>query len=332
MSVLLCLVRALPVGVLLVALTATLVGAEGLRIVAPQDNRYVEGAHVNLVLLMERPSATVVEVTVGERRYVRKLEGPSGRRHLCMTLALDHGMNRIDATVSGATGILEKKTVSLYRRSAILKPYIQAPQGFERYFFHTPDQEKVCSGCHRMEAGLQDIQPLHPTDSPCYGCHKDKTGRRYGHKPAAVGTCFSCHAVGRGSRLYATRKPDQAVCFVCHSAQASQWKGLKVHHGPTAVGNCTTCHDPHGSEQAAFLLLHPTDLCLNCHQDKKNKRHVIAGFFAKGHPLRGPRNPLKPDRPFSCAGCHNPHAGDNQNLLNKDRSNMEVYCRTCHRM
>jgi len=131
---------------------------------------------------------------------------------------------------------------------------------------------------------LTDLKPERLEASPCYTCHKQVAQALYRHRPVAAGACFSCHEVVQGSRKYLVKQPVQQTCFVCHNVQERNWSGMKVHHGPAAVGNCTICHDPHGSDWPSFVAMHPTDLCLNCHQDKQSGAHVIAGFFAKGHP------------------------------------------------
>lgn len=306
--------------------------AEVLQIHTPANKSYLEQEQVNLVVSVADQNVVTLQVLVGGKSYVRQLAKAAKSSQVCLSVVLSPGLNRIEVVASGRGGVIERKSLTVYLRSALLKPYQTPPEGFKRYFFHEPDKEAACSSCHRMEANLRDLNPKQVADSPCHTCHKQKSRSLYTHKPAATGSCLSCHEVTHAKRKYTTRKPDKDACFVCHNVQARIWKGWRVHHGPTAVGNCTLCHDPHGSDYPVFVKMHPTDLCLNCHHDKKNGRHVIAGFFAKGHPVRGAENPLKKDRPFSCASCHNPHAGNNQNLLNQDRETMDVYCRSCHKL
>lgn len=306
--------------------------AEVLQIHTPANKSYLEQEQVNLVVSVTDPNAMTLQVQVGGKSYARQLMKATQKRQVCLPVLLSPGLNRIEVMVSGGGGVIERKDLTVYLRSALLKSYQVPPEGFKRYYFHEPDREAACSSCHRMEANLHDLNPKNIADSPCYTCHKHKSSSLYTHKPVAAGACLSCHEVTQAKRKYTTRKPDKDSCFICHNVQGKLWKGQRVHHGPTAVGNCTVCHDPHGSYYPAFVKMHPTDLCLNCHHDKKTGLHVIAGFFAKGHPVRGAKNPLKKDRLFSCASCHNPHAGNNQNLLNQERENMDVYCRSCHKL
>jgi len=326
-----CLRRCCSVVALLLVLVP-LHPALAMQILTPADNSYLEFNQVTVSVVVDNPVATSVQVTVGNKRYAKELAKGGAVRHACLFVPLERGQNKLELSVLTGGTALERKGLELYVRSAVLKPYQKVPKQFRRLYFHQPAAEVLCANCHRMEATLYDITPQKPEDSTCYTCHRNKAERKYKHKPFAAGYCFSCHEVIKGKRKYATRKPDQQSCFVCHSAEGRHWRGQKVQHGPTAVGNCTLCHDPHSSDWPALEQMHPTELCINCHNDKKSGSHVIAGFFGKGHPVRAARNPLKEERPFSCAGCHNPHAGKTQNLLNNDYSNQASYCQTCHKL
>jgi len=316
----------------LVLLMAGGLQASGIAVLTPANNSYVGHEQLSVVLVVDNREATAVQIVVGGKKYSKAVPKDGASHQVCLPVTLARGLNTVELSVSGSSGVIERSSLQVYLRSAVLKPYQNPPDGFQRYYFHLPASESACSACHRMEATLFDLTPERPDASPCYPCHKNKGKNLYPHKPVAAGACFSCHEVVKGKRKYTTRQPVQEVCFRCHSAQGRQWKAKKVRHGPAAVGNCTLCHDPHGSDWQSLVHMHPTDLCINCHNDKKNGLHVIAGFFAKGHPVKGPSNPLKKDQPFSCAGCHNPHAGDTQNLLNKDRDSLAVYCQSCHKL
>lgn len=322
--------RILPLAIATLLLIASDLLAARVTILSPARNRYVESEQLNLVLAFPDGDVTSVQVVAGGKTYTKPV--PGGKGQACLAITLQNGLNQIEIRAIDRTGKLTVETLPIYLRSGLSKQYQTPPAGYERYFFHSPANENACSGCHRMEVRLTDLNPGRLEDSPCYVCHKHTGQAIYRHQPVAAGACFSCHEAANGVRKYATKKPDRQTCFVCHSAQSKQWKTMKLQHGPTAVGNCTVCHNPHGSDWPSFVSMHPTDLCLNCHQDKKSGSHVIAGFFAKGHPVKAASNPLKRDRPFSCAGCHNPHAGDSQSLLNRDRSSLAVYCQSCHKL
>ena len=306
--------------------------AAEISVLSPANNTYVENEQLKVVLSLPTGVATTVQVVAGGKKYEKKVQKRSGKDVACLAVTLVNGDNTIEITALNGSGTIATSSLMVYLRSALSKPHQNPPTGFQRFYFHLPANETVCASCHRMEPDLYDMKPERSEDSPCYQCHKNKGKGTYKHKPVTSGICFSCHELSKGKRKYATKKPDQDSCFVCHSSQGKLWRSKQVRHGPSAVGNCTLCHDPHGSDWPSLVRMHPTDLCINCHNDKKSGLHVIAGFFGKGHPVRAASNPLKPDQPFSCAGCHNPHAGDTQNLLNHDRNNTANYCQRCHKL
>lgn len=318
-------VSLLAVGLALVAGQAQ---AARFTVLSPAPSSYVESRQINLMLSFPDKDGVSVLVSVAGKSYTRQVQ----QGYACLTIALQNGLNQIEIQALDRQKNVTAQTVPIYLRSALSKQYQTPPAGYERYFFHGSANESSCSGCHRMEVQVSDLSPARLEDSPCYVCHKQIGQALYRHKPVAGGACLSCHEVVKGKRIYATKKPDKQSCFVCHSFQGRKWQSMKVQHGPAAVGNCTLCHNPHGSDWPSFISMHPTDLCLNCHHDKKSGAHVIAGFFAKGHPVKAASNPLRQNRPFSCAGCHNPHAGDNQSLLNRDRESMTGYCQSCHKL
>jgi predicted CXXCH cytochrome family protein len=48
-----------------------------------------------------------------------------------------------------------------------------------------------------------------------------------------------------------------------------------------------------------------------------------------GHIIKGPVDPRRPDREFTCASCHNPHGSDHQKLFYLGDTGMES-CAGCH--
>jgi len=303
----------------------------GISVLFPPDNSFVENEEISIVLHLEKQAVDGIQVVTGENEPTEISVRPDSS-NTCFGVTLSKGMNTVNLLGLKQGQVVARKEVKIFFRSALFPKFRVPPTDFKQYFFHFINNEKSCSGCHDMEPTLSSLRPDKPEKSPCYTCHKTKyTHKVFVHNPAAQGTCFTCHEVLHGERKYTTPKPDEKVCYPCHNSQVKEWKTKKVMHGPTAVGQCTLCHDPHGSEWHGLLKMQTTNLCINCHEDKASGAHVIAGFHGKGHPVRGVKNPLKPDREFTCAGCHNPHAGNTQNLLNHDNSNMSVYCTLCHK-
>jgi predicted CXXCH cytochrome family protein len=185
------------------------------------------------------------------------------------------------------------------------------------------------------------VLPAHAQDADCVKCHADHGQKKFEHAAMAMG-CKTCH-----SDLDASTVPHKlkgkfakglsaegaALCNNCHEAKMFQGK---VVHAPVASGMCTSCHDPHGSDNAGLLTKAPAALCLDCHSDVKKKPHLVAGFSSKGHPIgdekkpKEVQDPLRPGKPFYCAACHEPHAGELPRLSRFGKGMGQ--CQKCHKM
>lgn len=295
----------------------------------PPADSYVENELLNVVLKVNAQRLDTIRVITLHKDPLEK-DIPPGSSMTCVGITLKKGMNTIQLIGMNRKEVVVKKEMNVFFRSDLFPPFRVPPTGFKRYYFHFIDNEKKCTSCHDMDPTLSSLRPKKPEDSPCHTCHSRKNSTTVTHHPAVQWNCFSCHEVLRGKRKYTTPKPDQTVCYPCHNYEVRDWKKKKLMHGPTAVGHCTLCHNPHGSDWPALLKMQTTDLCINCHNDKASGVHVIAGFYGKGHPVRGVRDPFVQGKEFTCAGCHNPHAGDSQNLLHVENTNMTTYCTSCH--
>jgi len=327
------LLRHTPYAVLAVLFLCTIDGRAGTEfsVQFPPPNSYIENEHLSIILEPGNQGADQIRITTGKKPPLN-ISVRSGSAKVCFGVSLDKGMNTIQITGLKQGKIVAQTERTVFFRSDLFPKFRVPPAEFERYYFHFIDNEKSCASCHDMEPTLSSLRPESPKQSPCHTCHATKSSDAFTHNPAAQWTCFACHEVLRGERKYTSPKPDQKVCYPCHNYEVRDWKKKKLMHGPTAVGHCTLCHNPHGSKWPALLRMQTTDLCVNCHEDKASGAHVIAGFYGKGHPVRRVKDPFNPKREFTCAGCHNPHAGDSQSLLNHDNSNMTTYCTICHKM
>ena len=297
----------------------------------PPPDSFVENEKISMVLQVEKKTLDTIRA-VDDKNSLTERVVPPDSDLVCFGITLNKGLNTIELIGLQEGKIVARKRAKIFFRSDLLPKFRTVPTGFQRYIFHFAANEKSCTGCHDMEPTLGNLRPAKPEQSTCYICHAQKSVNSFVHNPAAQWTCFSCHEILKGQRKYTTPKPDQQVCYPCHNKVMKQWKNKKIMHGPTAVGHCTLCHNPHGSAYPSLLRMQTTDLCINCHEDKASGAHVIAGFYGKGHPVRGVKDPFKPDREFTCAGCHNPHAGDTLNMLNHDAGNITAYCTLCHKM
>ena len=118
----------------------------------------------------------------------------------------------------------------------------------------------------------------------------------------------------------------KAVCYSCHQTPVDSGK---VKHAALERYGCVGCHDPHGTANRFLLARKTNDLCITCHEAQKDGKHVTS-LVPRGHAVGGNLNdPRKPDRPFSCASCHNPHGSDNPRFFYFGATAMES-CDLCH--
>lgn len=201
--------------------------------------------------------------------------------------------------------------------------------GSDDIYIHGAVKTGRCSVCHDP----------HQTDNPkmlrfsetarlCYQCHSDDlTGRNSIHPPAGDGTCDACHSP-HGSRFqYNLLDEPPSLCYNCHDKVDD---GRNV-HSALKVNNCTGCHNPHGSDFKPLLSAEINDVCVKCHGDKKDGSHIITGFSYQLHPVKGPKDPKREGKEFSCVSCHKPHSSDNPKLFYEGNSREEM-CRRCHKI
>lgn len=192
-----------------------------------------------------------------------------------------------------------------------------------------------------LALGVDAVAAAEPgLDPSCRGCHGRMLGKRVVHGAIAMG-CATCHDAvdtksiphkrtgprGRGASL-----APPAQCLQCH--EKALFEGSYT-HAPVAGGQCGLCHDPHSSDHVAMLKKPPATLCLDCHPEVGKSAHVLAGSAA-GHPVgrearkNGPaEDPLRPGRPFYCAGCHEPHRAAIAPLSRS--ADISEACPRCHR-
>jgi predicted CXXCH cytochrome family protein len=255
----------------------------------------------------------------------------SSAETLCFGITLAMGKNIVIVDGYKNKKKISSRELEIFFRSPLDSSSKKASRKFKQYIFHTSDNEKSCKTCHKLDPDLGDLNPARPEDSPCYSCHNNKMSRARQHVPSKKWECLQCHELKEGDQKYSVAKPVEPLCYRCHGKKVSDWKKKKMVHGPTGVGQCTLCHDPHGADWPALARMQATDLCTNCHVEKASGKHVIAGFYGKGHPTRGVPDPFVPGKEFTCAGCHSPHASDFGNLLKQDNTNMGAYCNGCHK-
>lgn len=165
----------------------------------------------------------------------------------------------------------------------------------------------------------------------CYGCH-DKALFAKKNVHAAVGMgCTGCHNPhsSKNPKLLTAEVPG--LCFTCHDKAAFSRKYV---HAPVAGGMCLSCHNPHSSDAMALLTKAPEQVCLDCHAAVPKKPHAVAGFTSRGHPVGSSykKDPKRPDKPFYCGSCHDPHSADSPQLFRYGAKSSMGLCTQCHKM
>jgi predicted CXXCH cytochrome family protein len=198
-----------------------------------------------------------------------------------------------------------------------------APPQFEKATFHTSANEAECIRCHSASAGSKKGEH----QLRCNSCHAALTRQRSVHGLLAANDCTQCHETKPGSGYRTTYAPHQEnmKCFGCHEDVRKELKGKQFVHAPLAGGQCSICHSPHASPQVSQLRMRVNDLCLSCHSDKNDSNHPVVF-----HPSEAKSDPRNPEREFTCASCHNPHASDNKNML-ATAGGYFTLCQSCHK-
>lgn len=303
-------------------------------IVTPPDRSFVEGGLISIVLKAPKNSLDEVRIAVNSNNNL-SFKRTVDRGHVCCEgIDLDRGMNQLTVTVLNKGEVIEERKLTVFFRSALSAKASSAPSGFKRYIFHLPVQEKVCEDCHQVKLSLTDGNPSAPRESRCFICHKKKTVGKFVHPPAAEWACVACHN-GKGEQGGGALAADDTSCAGCHGHVLAKWRSKMFMHGPSDAGHCTACHNPHASDQRDYLHLNATEICVTCHEDFMSKPHVVTGVSSKeGHPFNISPDPYRPGRDFTCASCHNPHAGDAPNFLNNYKPSMSIhyFCLSCHKI
>ncbi len=137
--------------------------------------------------------------------------------------------------------------------------------------------------------------------------------RFYVHKNPAVLNCKECHGFRKGVYKFKRIIPAPFNCTTgnCHT---SLGKAAHV-HGPVGAGVCISCHSPHGSFMPLELERTGQELCLVCHQAKREEfnQEVVHSPVEEG-----------------CIDCHDPHQSPMRFQLRGDGKEVSSLCFNCH--
>jgi predicted CXXCH cytochrome family protein len=307
----------------------------------PPDKIVLEYGLLNISLELPLGTADNIKVNNNGREVLSIVPD---EEHECFSLPLNLGLNSVTIYAAKGSFPVFERTVNVFQRSDLESAYTKPPADFQKDYFHMKDLPK-CAECHTMEPKESDGRPVLPSSfatedtdreaelsaaSTCYSCHKHIASSPYVHGPVAVWSCLSCHETDSEPR-YAVKKPDTEVCFGCHKEQKDEWETKEYSHGPVTIGKCVICHSPHSSDYPFNLYKAPWDLCVNCHAEKANGKHVLGDSFStEGHPTKDRKDPVRIGRELSCASCHNPHASDFPHLWAFNVHSMFELCTKCH--
>ncbi len=198
---------------------------------------------------------------------------------------------------------------------------------------HGPAENWLCLYCHGMADGNDKVAIFKgkPVDL-CLRCHV--TGRKWVkmahvHGPVGTGDCTACHNPhGNRFRFQLWAKGKGPLCVACHvdkSKYLEPSSSFFIHGIITGYG-CVACHSPHATSYRFQLYKPINELCTGCHTGLKG---ITRGHPVGGHPLKGPADPRRKGRKFSCTSCHNPHGSDYKFLLIGDILGGHI-CTKCH--
>lgn len=302
-------------------------------VITPPDNSFVESGSISVVLAPPKDGLDEVRISVNKSDYSLKRSADKGYV-CCEGIDLARGMNQLRIGVLKRGEVIAERNLTVFFRSDLSPKAYSAPSGFKRHVFHLPENEKTCAPCHPMKVSRVDENPPTPQQSGCFTCHKKITAGKFVHSPAGEWSCGTCHN-GKPMKGGSALAADGTSCSGCHKDNLAKWNNKEFRHGPSDAGHCTACHNPHASDQPSFLHLNATDICVSCHEEIMTKPHVTASVSTKeGHPVKISPDPLRPGRDFTCASCHNPHAGDAPNFLNNYTASMSIhrFCLSCHNL
>lgn len=240
--------------------------------------------------------------------------------YVSVPVLLTTGLNKIPFIVyNNKTSIID--SVSIYYSLEIENK--KPPEDFTNSVFHGSLVESKCQVCHSKEKFATE---LNTTSSSCKLCHVLMNTQKFIHGPVSSEECEQCHNRNNANefKLVYTSDKEKEICFQCHSDIQEITQTKKFVHAPVVSNHCTICHSPHASKYEFQLRIPTNQICLACHDDKKEGNHPVVF-----HPFQSRKDPSNPNKELTCVSCHNPHGADNNNLLRGDGGYFQL-CQSCH--
>ncbi len=306
-------------------------------IVNPYDREVKEESLASVVV--EADFASIDSLVISnEANETFTIEVNQKRSHYCKSVNLHLGGNSLRIIGYKDGKAVKEETKELFLTSKVDKDYRYPPQGYKKSYFHSDENENICSKCHDMSVNEVDGVAFEDiTKSNCYECHKKINKEEHSHAPSVNWLCTSCHngKVGvlnqadEAKTKYSVPDPIEEICLSCHKKHKEEWSKKRFHHEPAESGRCNRCHNSHSSSSKFYLRKPAWELCTGCHKDKIEGVHIVKTFGRKAHPTHNVKDPSRDGEDLSCVSCHNPHVSNAPSLL-QSQSAMGL-CSRCHK-
>ncbi len=221
-------------------------------------------------------------------------------------------------------------------------------------FLRQPNVDSsLCLACHEDHAQKNEFQhPLGHTDQPIPQVILDAGGKTAEDQHTII--CQTCHEPHGARNAWMLVLPPSELCIACHTDKSPEVRapaGAPVHHiGRTYPGftppqnllderatfgaqgqlSCLSCHRLHDASGAWPLLIRKnegSDLCLDCHPQKKTLLHSQHDLrFSSPETVNADGKTAAQAGP--CGSCHHIH-GWARRLVDTDRPH-SAGCMECH--
>ena len=311
----------------------------------PDDMAVMEFNLLSISLSLAQGSADLLEIEINNKNKAIIVQP---RKFECLSVPLELGINEINIRAKKEDRSVDDVVLVVFRRSDLVGKYKKPTAGFQKAYFHMKDRPQ-CVACHHVlkpteadnktinietyAAELSKNKANVPSESTCYSCHRGMTSYPFVHGPNFVWSCLTCHD-SQAEPKYSVKYPVPELCYKCHVEQKQKRSGKKSYHAPYLTDKCVICHNPHASENPHSLVEPTWLLCVSCHTDKGDGRHIIAGYFYgsrhRRHPTHGVLDPSRKGQELTCASCHNPHASDSPKFVTLYVRRRFDLCIKCH--
>ena len=174
---------------------------------------------------------------------------------------------------------------------------------------HGEDTEKPAVAILHTKHGARTNPDAPFSDLQCESCHGPSLEHARAQRRGEAGL----PPITFGVDAETPAAEQDQICLGCHETGGRLgWFGST--HELEEV-SCASCHQVHSERDRVFDALAQQDTCFTCHQKKRADT-----FKASSHPLRFGS--------MTCSGCHDPHDGNNDFLLQQSTTNQTCY--TCH--